>query len=166
MKKYIVLIFLLLLITIARSQEKSEVNNIAEINEMPLNTFTAGIGRAHDIAGEGELSNIGFDYLRRINPYWEWGVQLDLDWTKNFIKFEGVQVAGIIAYSITQAWPVFAGFGVANEEDHAHGFFRIGTEYTFFIDSRNRFFLAPGTFVDFTKGGATFSIMIVLGVTW
>ena len=65
-------------------------------------------------------------------------MQLDLDWTKDFIKFEGVQVAGIIAYSITQAWPVFAGFGVADEEDHAHGFFRVGTEYTFFIDSRYR----------------------------
>ena len=71
-----------------------------------------------------------------------------------------------MAYSITQAWPVFAGFAVANEEDHVFGFFRTGTEYTFYIDSRNRYFLAPGTFVDFAKEGETISIMIVLGVNW
>ena len=66
MKIYMVLIFLSVLCTIAWSQDKSEEFG------MPLNTFTAGIGRAHDIGGEGDLSNIGFDYLRRINPDWEW----------------------------------------------------------------------------------------------
>jgi len=135
-------------------------------DDNPLNTFTAGIGRAHDITSEGQLSNIGFDYLRRFNPKWEWGVQLDLDWTKDFIKFEGVTFTGIVAYSITQAWPLFAGVGVANEEHHTFGFFRMGTEYTFFFDSRNRYFIAPGTFIDIYSGGETVSLMVVLGITW
>ena len=49
---------------------------------------------------------------------------------------------------------------------HTFGFFRTGTEYTFFIDKGNRFFFAPGTFVDFTSEGQIVSLMIVLGVTW
>ena len=61
---------------------------------------TAGICKANDITGVS-FSNIGFDYLRRIGPKWELGLQLDLEWTKNFVEFETAQVAAIMAYSIT-----------------------------------------------------------------
>ena len=132
----------------------------------PLNTFTAGIGRAHDIAGDGNFSNVGFDYLRRVSRVWEWGVQLDLDWEKDFIRFEGVQVAGIIAYSITSAWPFFAGVGIAGEEHGNSAFFRVGTEYAFYFEEKNRYFFAPGTFLDVDGEDVTFSIMVVLGVAW
>ncbi len=132
----------------------------------PMNTFTVGIGRAHDITGDDKLSNLGFDYLRRFSPSWEWGIQLDLDWERDFIQFEGVSVAGIVAYSITAQWPVFGGVGVAGEEDHNIMFLRVGTEYTFYLDKKNRYFLAPGTFLDTDKEGTTLSVMVVLGIFW
>ena len=82
---------------------------IQEQDKMPLNTFTVGLGRASELRSGASFSNIGFDYLRRLNPKWELGVQLDIDWEKDFVQFEGVQVAGIVAFSVTQKWPVFAG---------------------------------------------------------
>ena len=53
-----------------------------------------------------KLSNVGFDYFRRFHPKWEWGIQLDLDFESGFQDFEGVQLAGIVAYSISKKWPV------------------------------------------------------------
>lgn len=132
----------------------------------PMNTVTVGIGRAHDITGDEKLSNVGFDYLRRFSPSWEWGIQLDLDWERDFIQFEGVSIAGIVAYSITAQWPVFGGVGIAGEEDHNIMFLRVGTEYTFYLDEKNRYFFAPGTFLDTESEGTTLSVMVVLGVFW
>jgi len=43
---------------------------------------TAGICKANDITIGVSFSNIGFDYLRRIGPKWELGLQLDLEWEK------------------------------------------------------------------------------------
>lgn len=96
------------------------------------------------------FSNIGFDYLRRLDPKWELGLQLDIDWENNFVQFEGVQLAAIVAFSITNKWWVFAGFGSAGEEAHSEGFFRIGTKYTFFIGKKQMFFIALGSSVDIT----------------
>ena len=124
--------------------------SIQKQNKMPLNTFTIGIGRASEFRSGASFSNIGFDYLRRIYPKWELGLQL----------------ARIAAFSVTQKWPVFAGFGIAGEEDHTEGFFRVGSEYTFFIDKKQMFFIAPGTFLDITVNDAAFSVMIALGINW
>ena len=112
------------------------------------------------------FSNIGFDYLRRLDPKWELGLQLDIDWENNFVQFEGVQLAAIVAFSITNKWPVFSGFGIAGEENHTEGFFRIGTEYTFFIGKKQMFFIAPGTFVDITLNDVTTSAMMAVGINW
>ena len=132
----------------------------------PLNTVTAGIGRAHDILGDEKMSNVGFDYLRRFTRLWEWGIQLDLDWERDFTQFEGVSIAGIVAYSITAQWPLFGGVGVAGEEDHSIMFLRAGTEYTFYLDKNNRYFFAPGSFLDTNREGVTLSVMVVLGIFW
>ena len=139
---------------------------IQEQDKMPMNTFTVGIGRASELRSGASFSNMGFDYLRRLNPKWELGLQLDIDWEKNFVQFEGVQLAAIVAFSITGKWPVFTGFGIAGEEDHKEGFFRVGTEYTFFIGKKQMFFIAPGTFLDITVNDATPSVMIALGINW
>ena len=73
------------------------------------------------------------------------GIQLDFDWGKNFIEFEGVQVAGIVAYNITSKWPLFGCLSIANEAEHTDAFVRVGTEYTFFLEKSKRLLLAPGT---------------------
>jgi len=85
---------------------------------------------------------------------------------KNFVKFEAVQVAAIVAFSVTQKWPVFASFGIASEEGHKEGFFRVGAQYTFFFGEKQMFFIAPGTFIDTNANGVTPSVMIALGINW
>jgi len=133
---------------------------------MAVNTITVGIGRAYDVINEESSSNIGFDYLRRIKRKWELGLQLDIDWQKNFTHFEGVQIAAIVVYSITGKWPVFGGFGIEGHEGHTKGFVRMGTEYTFFLDKREMFFIAPGVFIDMNSESVTPSFMIALGINW
>ena len=161
------IIFFSLIASVALSQENQTGSEIIQAPEkMPLNTFTIGIGRASEVFNGGSFSNIGFDYLRRLNPKWELGLQLDIDWEKNFVQFEGVQLAAIVAFSITNKWPVFSGFGIAGEENHSEGFFRMGTEYTFFIGKKQMFFIAPGTFVDITLNDVAISAMVALGVNW
>ena len=162
------MILLIITTSLAISQEnQTGSEHIQSQDKGPLNTFTVGIGRASEIKSGATFSNIGFDYLRRIYPKWELGIQLDIDWQKDFVDFEGVQLALIAAFSITQKWPVFAGFGIAGEEDnHREGFFRVGTEYTFFIGKKKMFFIAPGAFMDTTVNDVTPSVMIALGVNW
>ena len=164
--RYIFLIQLFVLVTVVIHAQESNTEESKKKDMGLVNTVTVGVGRAHHITGSESFSNLGFDYLRRFNPKWEWGIQLDLDWEKNFVEFEGVQVAGIIAYSITQKWPVFGGLGIANEEEHTEGFIRVGTEYTFFLDKKKRLFIAPGTFLDTNKDGVTPSLLLALGWMW
>jgi len=135
-------------------------------DKMAVNTITVGIGRAYDILSGESMTNIGFDYLRRIKRKWELGLQLDIDWQKNFTHFEGIQIAAIVVYSITDKWPVFGGFGIEGHEGHSNGFIRIGTEYTFFLDKRQMFFIAPGVFIDMNIESVTPSIMIAFGINW
>ena len=99
----ILITFFILISTVAFSQEgKSKKEDTLKLKDiMPVNTITVGLGRAYDIFSGDPFSNIGFDYLRRFHEKWEVGLQLDIDWKKNFTHFEGVQVAAIAAYSIT-----------------------------------------------------------------
>ena len=60
------------------NQDSSET--IQEQDKIALNTFTVGIGRASEIRSGAISSNLGIDYLYRIFPKWEVGVQLDTDW--------------------------------------------------------------------------------------
>lgn len=148
---------------------QAQDNNIEKFNnkkQFLVNTFTAGIGGARDVTNSVSFSNFGFDYLIRFDPRWEWGIQLDLDWEKNFSKFDGIALAGIVAYSITNEWPVFGGLGIAFEKEHKDIFIRVGTEYTFFLNTAQSVFLAPGTFVDLSPNGVTVSAMIVIGWMW
>ena len=159
-------IALLTLITGICNAQDNKQEDAEKNNKDRLNTVTIGIGRAHDISSDADISNMGFDYIHRFHHKWEWGIQLDLDWEKNFVEFEGVQLAGIIVYSITQKWPVFGGLGIAEEEGHTKGFLRIGTEYTFFLDREKRLFIAPGTFLDTTTEGVTPSVLLAIGWMW
>lgn len=161
------ILFFSLIASVVMSQENQDSSEtIQEQDKIALNTFTVGIGRASEIRSGAISSNLGIDYLYRIFPKWEVGVQLDTDWQKDFAKFEGVQVAGIAAFSITQKWPVFAGFGIAGEEEHIEGFFRVGTEYAFYMGKKQMFFISPGFFIDTTVNDVSPSIMIALGINW
>ncbi len=133
---------------------------------MPLNTMTAGFGVARDLEHSHKFSNFGFDYLRRFHPKWEAGIQLDFEWDEGYTTFEGTAVAGIVAYNITNKWPVFAGFGVASKKEQTDAFFRAGTEYTFFLNDDGSLFLAPGTFSDVYPDDITISAMVVIGWVW
>lgn len=134
------------------------------LKDTPLNTITVGIGRANNITEGVKFSNLGFDYLRRFHPSWEYGIQLDLEWEKGFTSYEGTQAAAIIVYSINPKWPVFGGLGVAVEEHHTDGFLRFGTEYTFFFN--DLWFIAPGTFIDISTEDVSPSIMLAVGINW
>jgi hypothetical protein len=162
------IIIFLLFATVAFSQEDSSADSdtLKLKDIMPVNTITVGLGRAYDIFSGDPFSNIGFDYLRRFHEKWEVGLQLDIDWKKNFTHFEGIQIAAIAAYSITNKWPVFAGFGIEGTEEHSIGFLRVGTEYTFFIDKKEMFFIAPGSFIDMNTESVTPSLMIAVGINW
>lgn len=164
----ILITFFILISTVIFSQEdKSIKEDTLKLKDiMPVNTITVGLGRAYDIFSGDPFSNIGFDYLRRFHEKWEVGLQLDIDWKKNFTHFEGVQVAAIAVYSITNKWPVFAGFGIEGTEEHRIGFLRVGTEYTFFVGKKGMFFLAPGSFIDMNTESVTPSVMFAVGVNW
>ena len=164
--KNIVFIVLFMLITCIAYSRHNEADISDNKKQLPLNTLTGGIGGARDVTNSVSFSNLGFDYLRRFDPIWEWGIQLDLDWEEGFTKFDGIALAGIVAYSISNPWPVFAGLGIAFEKDHKDVFVRAGTEYTFFLNSTQSVFIAPGTFVDFSPNGITISAMIVVGLMW
>ena len=132
----------------------------------PRNTATVSIGRSRDVADgvEEMVKAIGGDYLRKLSPKWEIGVQFDVD----FHEGQGATaflVTPVVAYSITDRWPVFAGAGVAFEEDHTLGFARVGSEYVFPFGHAGRWFVAPGGFVDIGES-TTPSFMVALGVTF
>ncbi len=134
--------------------------------DMPLNVLSGGIGRSRDFRETPKITALGFDYLRKLSYRWEIGIQLDVDLEKSTLDYEGLVGAAIGAYSITQKWPVFGGFGIASEGKHKEGLFRLGTEYVFFLSKKQFFFVAPGFFADFYKESQTNSFMIVFGVNW
>jgi len=159
---------LLLSLSVFSQEQSTEKKTRKQLEEdMPLNVLTAGTGRSRDFADEGsKITALGFDYLRKLSYRWEIGIQLDIDLEKSTLDYEGIVACGIGAYSITQKWPLFAGFGIASEGDHKEGLFRLGTEYVFFFSKRQFLFIAPGFFTDFYKESQTNSIMIVVGINW
>ena len=63
------LISLLVIASVASSKgNQADSVTIQEQENNPLNTVTVGIGRANNITEGVKFSNIGFDYLRRLNP--------------------------------------------------------------------------------------------------
>ena len=129
-----------------------------------LNTVTVSIGRSRDVdEGVEEIVRaIGADYLRKIASRWEVGVQLDVDFNDGA---DAVLVTPVVAFSITERWPVFAGIGVEFAHDHQQGFGRVGTEYVFPLGKRSPWFLAPGTFLDIGDD-VTPSVMVALGLSF
>lgn len=161
---FLIVVFTVISFVVHSQETNSDSSDKDDLG--PLNTVTIGAGRSYDINQSSSHSNVGFDYLRRFHRKWEAGIQLDFDWEKKFIEFEGVQVAGIVVYNITSKWPVFGGLGVANEANHTDAFVRFGTEYTFFFGKSKRFFIAPGTFTDIYLDEVAVSAIIALGCTF
>jgi len=153
------------LITISGiAQERSKKESKKDMG--PLNTVTVSVGRASDISKGFKVSSVGSDYLRRFHPKWEWGIQLDLDFETGFVDFEGIQLAGIMAYSITKKWPVFGGVAIAKEQDELIASLRLGTEYAIYLDKAQKFFISPGTFLDINADNSTFSAVFAVGMVW
>jgi hypothetical protein len=140
----------------------------AETEHKPQNTVTISIGRSR-----GEIENsveeiiraIGSDYMRQIGGKWEAGVQVDVDLDRDGSGAEAFLVTPVVAYNITERWPVFVGVGVAFEKEHTIGFARLGSEFMFPLDRESRWFVAPGVFLDIA-GEATPSVMLALGHTF
>lgn len=132
-----------------------------------LHTITVSTGRSLEI-GEAWATlprAFGFDYLYRITPQWEVGVQGDLVWEDHYRGLDLLAGVVVAAYSITPRWPVFAGLGV--EHDLTHGVTdvigRVGTEFTFFLNEAETLAILPGGFVDVSRHTVTPSLVIAFG---
>lgn len=128
------------------------------------NTVTVSIGRSREETFDQPteiVAAIGADYMRQVKGRWELGVQFDLDFDKEDTGADAFLVTPVLAFNITSRWPVFAGAGVAFEEEHTDVFARVGTEYMFPIN-RKGLFIALGTFLD-VSDDVTPSVMLALG---
>jgi len=113
-------------------------------------------------------SQAGFDYLRRLNPKWEIGLQFDLIYERGFDHLEAYAVVPIIAYSLTNRIPLF--FGVGFEHGRASGhnepLVRLGGEYTIFLNKDQQLLLLPGGFLDWIDDEISASVVLALGYTF
>lgn len=130
-------------------------------------TVTLSVGRATRLDEHDNYipKAIGADYLYRLKPKWEIGAQFDLSFNDANNQPDLFIVVGIGAYSITSKWPVFVGFGLENrlEGKGVKGLFRVGSEYTFFLDKKEHFAVLPGAFVDVTYHGVSPAFILAFG---
>jgi hypothetical protein len=132
-----------------------------------MNTVTVSTGRGHPInEGPEVFGAIGSDYLRRLSPRWEVGIQFDWNFSESFGEFEGIAVVPIVAYSITDRFPVFGGIGAEHDLNHSATalLVRLGGEYTFYLGRAHRFAFLPGGFVDYIEQEFLVSGVLALGV--
>jgi len=130
------------------------------------NTVTGGLSVGKVIGGDSPAtSQAGFDYLYRLNPKWEIGVQLDFIFEKGYDDLEAYAVVPIAAYSITNRIPLFFGVGVEQDRTTKHNEFlvRLGGEYSIFLSKDQRLMLLPGGFVDWINGDVNGSVVLALG---
>jgi hypothetical protein len=130
------------------------------------NTVTAGLAASGSVSGDAPgTSEIGFDYLYRVNPKWEFGVQLDLAYEKGFGEPEAYIIVPIAAYSITNRVPLFFGVGVEHRKatDENEAVVRVGSEYAIFLNKDERLMLLPGGFLDWVDGELNISVVLALG---
>jgi len=134
------------------------------------NTVTAGVAVNEVISESGSQVSfaLGFDYLYRFHPKWEVGIQLDLNYDRSFEHHESDAVVAIVAYSVTDRLPVFVGAGIERERDsgHTEWLARLGFEYTFFLDKKERVALLPGGFLDYLDGEVFLSALVAIGYSF
>ncbi|HEX5635040.1 MAG TPA: hypothetical protein VFX50_17475 [Gemmatimonadales bacterium] len=153
---------LLLLVQLAALPAVLGAQESGESRE-PQNTVTVSVGRSRSVEDEivNAVKAIGGDYMRRLGPSWELGVQLDMDFERG--DAAAFLVTPVVAYSITPRWPVFLGAGVAFEAGgHTEAYGRVGSEFMFPLDKRMRWFVAPGAFLD-VGHEVTPSLMVAFG---
>ena len=102
--------------------------------------------------------------MRLLTGRWELGVQLDVDFDREDSGADALLVTPVVSYAITERWPVFAGAGIVFEGEHATGFARVGSEYTFPLDRRGRWFVAPGVFLKPMEPAVTKIVQQVRGL--
>ena len=153
------LLLALVAATAARAQEESP----GAEPPAPKNTLTIGMGRTKDITSEPFTRAIGVDYYRQVKGPWEVGATIDFDMEQDLSELEGIALAAVVSYSITDRLPIFGGVGMIREHDETIAFGRLGSEYLFFIGQRKRWFIAPGAFVDY-DGEAAASLMLAVGL--
>ena len=108
---------------------------------------------------------LGFDYLYRVDPKWEVGFQLDLNYDRSFDERESDAIVPIGSYSISNRLPLFFGVGLERARSTGETFWltRIGFEYSFFLDDRERVSLLPGAFLDHIHGETLLSAVVAIG---
>jgi opacity protein-like surface antigen len=133
------------------------------------NTVSGGISVGKVIGGDSpSTTQVGFDYLYRLNPKWEVGVQLDLVYERGFGDFEAYSVVPIVAYSINSRLPLFFGVGLEHERttNDNEPLVRLGGEYSIYLTKDERLMLLPGGFVDWIDGDVSASVVLALGYTF
>lgn len=131
------------------------------------NTVTAGVTANGVISESGKQKtySLGFDYLYRLNPKWELGLQLDLNYDRSFEEHESDAIVPIAAYAVTARLPLFIGVGLERDRDtgDTEWLARVGFEYSFFLDQNRRVSLLPGCFIDVIHQEVLFSGVIAFG---
>lgn len=132
-------------------------------------TVTGGLSVGKLVGGDSPAtSQMGFDYLYRLNPTWEFGIQLDLVYERGFGEFEAYAVVPIVAYSVTDRFPLFFGVGFEHGKstNHNEPLVRLGGEYTIYLSKNKQFMLLPGGFLDWIDGEINASLVVALGYTF
>jgi len=132
-------------------------------------TVSTGPSAVFRISGESERSSaMGVDYMHRLNPKWEVGVQVDFNFLKGYDDFEGFSVVPVVAYSVTDRFNVFMGAGVEHGEESGENEFlaRLGGEYAIFLNKKQQLMVLPGGFIDFVGGDSFVSIVLAVGYTF
>ena len=76
----------------------------------PIHTVTAGLSTGAVIDSDAPRgSSAGGDYMYRLNPKWEIGVQLDTDWSTGYGDYEGFAIVPVVAYTVTSRINLFMG---------------------------------------------------------
>lgn len=134
------------------------------------NTVTAGVAVNEVVSESGDQISmaLGFDYLYRLNPKWELGFQLDLNYSRGFEDHESDAIVPIVSYSVTERLPVFLGVGIERERHtgHTEWLARVGFEYSLFLDKNQQVALLPGSFIDYLDGEVFFSVVLAIGYSF
>ena len=135
----------------------------------PIHTVTAGLSTGAVIDSDAPRgSSAGGDYMYRLNPKWEIGVQLDTDWSTSYGDYEGFAIVPVVAYTVTSRINLFmgAGFEHSDESGDNTALGRFGGEYTFYLSDDQRTILVPGGFLDYGDGEWTISFQLSIGYMW
>lgn len=164
MKSRCVFLILLLAVFVAQGSIAQAEGEGEVINFRKTVSIGASIGTVVPREDES-TSALGIDYMYRLNPEWEVGIQFDFIYGEGFNEFEAFAVVPVAAYSVTNRFNAFVGAGIEHDKSSDENEFlaRLGGEYSIYIDKEQRFVFLPGGFIDFVGGETVVSLLFALG---